>query len=180
MRSFIAIELGNDIKKKIVAVQNRFHSVVNGKFVLEDQLHATLFFFEDFKGDLNGLKSFFLNEAFESLTAIVKGVDFFSHNREPKILYLSFYSEGIYPLYQKIRGFLDQHGAFYDKKPFKEHITLCRIKSVTNKDLFYERVKNESEMIRDIKFEILGIAFYKSTLTNKGPLYEKLFSMGGR
>ena len=55
-------------------------------------------------------------------------------------------------------------------KPFVPHITLCRIKEL--KDGYKDALKKWE----NIKFEVpLEVYLYKSTLTKKGPIYEKIY-----
>ncbi|WP_457564099.1 RNA 2',3'-cyclic phosphodiesterase [Caminibacter pacificus] len=55
-------------------------------------------------------------------------------------------------------------------KPFKPHITLCRIKNIKDEKFWDELKKWEN-----IKVEVpLEVYLYKSTLTKKGPIYEKI------
>jgi len=55
-------------------------------------------------------------------------------------------------------------------KPFVPHITLCRIKEL--KDGYKDALKKWE----NINFEMpLEVYLYKSTLTKKGPIYEKIY-----
>ena len=55
-------------------------------------------------------------------------------------------------------------------KPFVPHITLCRIKEL--KDGYKETLKKWENVNFEIPFEVY---LYKSTLTKKGPIYEKIY-----
>jgi len=55
-------------------------------------------------------------------------------------------------------------------KPFVPHITLCRIKEL--KDGYKEALKKWENVNFEIPFEVY---LYKSTLTKKGPIYEKIY-----
>jgi len=55
-------------------------------------------------------------------------------------------------------------------KPFIPHITLCRIKNL--KEGYQQALKKW----KNINFEIpIEVYLYKSTLTKKGPIYEKIY-----
>ena len=55
-------------------------------------------------------------------------------------------------------------------KPFVPHITLCRVKEL--KDGYKDALKKWE----NINFEMpLEVYLYKSTLTKKGPIYEKIY-----
>jgi 2'-5' RNA ligase len=55
-------------------------------------------------------------------------------------------------------------------KPFRAHVTLCRIKNIKDKQ-FFEVLKNFEHISFEIPFEVY---LYKSTLTKRGPVYEKI------
>ena len=55
-------------------------------------------------------------------------------------------------------------------KPFVPHITLCRIKELN--EGYEEALKKWKDITFEIPFEIY---LYKSILTEKGPLYEKIY-----
>lgn len=60
----------------------------------------------------------------------------------------------------------------HDKKPFKPHITIARIRQIFDKDLFNREITNIQIPFNEI---ILNkIVFYKSILTQDGPVYEVL------
>jgi len=50
-------------------------------------------------------------------------------------------------------------------------VTLCRIKNIKDKQ-FFEVLKNFEHISFEIPFEVY---LYKSTLTKKGPVYEKIY-----
>jgi len=57
-------------------------------------------------------------------------------------------------------------------KPFVPHITLCRIKSIKDK----EKLREKLSKWQNINFSFpLEVYLYKSTLTKKGPIYEKIY-----
>ena len=91
----------------------------------------------------------------------VKGIGTFGN----KILYLKA------ELGDEINKQINQKFALSNDKPFIPHITLCRIKNIKDKKFWDELKKYEN-----IEFEVpLEIYLYKSTLTKKGPVYEKIY-----
>lgn len=179
MRSFIALDLKEDNKKSILNYVSGFRGILVGKFIPESQLHSTLFFFEDFKGNLNDLKAFFKEVAFSPFDLEITGFDYFSFKDNPTILFLKYKTQRLYDYYKHLRDFLDRYKISYDKKPFKEHITVCRIKKVDDLDLFRRQILSANETFFPVTITIPSISFYRSKLMSSGPVYEKLFSLGG-
>jgi 2'-5' RNA ligase len=57
-------------------------------------------------------------------------------------------------------------------KNFESHITLARVKFLKNKKEFIEKLKNIK--VEAIEMTIDSFSLKKSTLTEKGPLYETI------
>lgn len=179
MRSFIALDLDDKLKDMIAEWAVLFYGSLEGRLTPKHQLHSTLFFFENFSKDLEKLKKDFLEIPFESFDINIIGFDYFSFQKKPTILYLKYHSEVLLVYYQQIKRLLDYMDLSYDKKPFREHITVVRIKSVKDIGLFKKTIVELNEKINDLSSKVLGISFYQSRLTPSGPIYNKLFSLGG-
>ncbi|NPA11222.1 MAG: RNA 2',3'-cyclic phosphodiesterase [Epsilonproteobacteria bacterium] len=86
-----------------------------------------------------------------------------------RILYLEANSEHIDAINKQI----NEKFNLKNDKPFKPHITLCRIKKM-DKDL-KEALKKWENIDIKLPFDVY---LYKSTLTKKGPIYEKIYKYG--
>jgi 2'-5' RNA ligase len=84
-----------------------------------------------------------------------------------KVLYLKADSTNI----KKVNEEINKKFNMNDDKPFKPHITLCRIKNIKDKT-FYEKLKKWENINFEIPFDVY---LYKSTLTKRGPIYEKIY-----
>lgn len=179
MRSFIALDVDSALKKSIIDAGTIFKNSVFGKFIPQEQIHSTLFFFENFKEDVVQFKKSFLDINFDPFEIEIKGFDYFTFQKRPSILYLKYHSEKLLDHYYRIKSILDQMCVVYDKKPFKEHITICRIKEVKDLDLFHKDIIEQNAKFSNFKSIVREISFYESRLTPNGPIYTKLFSLGG-
>ncbi len=179
MRSFISLDLDDRLKDMIVELGTGFKESLEGKLTSKEHLHSTLFFFENFNKDLNRLRDSFAKIPFETFKIDIKGFDYFSFQKKPTILYLKYHSNVLLDYYEKIKKLLDELEVSYDKKPFKEHITVFRIKDVKNFDLFKKRIRELNERFDNLASQVAGVSFYQSRLTPSGPIYTKLFSLGG-
>ena len=133
----------------------------------------------------------FLGEIPESRTAqvaeLVKGISF-------KAFTLDFHGVGVFPalsrpsvvwagvsgeasemlaVFTELERGLRGLGFEPERRPFKPHVTLCRVRSGRNRD----RLAQAIEMMKDEVFGPLmveHIRFKKSTLTRSGPIYTTL------
>jgi 2'-5' RNA ligase len=84
-----------------------------------------------------------------------------------RVLYLKAESKNI----NEINRQLNKKFNIINDKNFKPHVTLCRIKSIKD-EKFYEAVKKWENIEFEVPFEVF---LYKSTLTKRGPIYEKIY-----
>ena len=84
-----------------------------------------------------------------------------------KVLYLKVDSKHINKINEEINKRFD----LKNDKPFKPHVTLCRIKNINDKE-FFKRLKKWDNVSFEVPFDVY---LYKSTLTKRGPVYEKIY-----
>ena len=138
-------------------IKNDLSKYIDGKWVEGWNLHLT----HKFIGEDNPKKyEITLNIPKEKIK--IKGLGLFNN----KILYLKANSKNISFINQQINK---NFGLIQDK--FIPHITLCRIKKIKNKKFFDELKKWDNKEV-EVPFEVY---LYKSTLTKKGPIYEKIY-----
>ena len=152
MRLFIATPVNLPIYKKIKDDLSKF---IDGKWVEGWNLHLTHKFIgedepEKYKTNLN----------FSNKKIKIKGIGTFGD----RILYLKADMD------DEINREINKKFNLTNDKPFKPHVTLCRIKNIKDKKFWDEIKKWEN-----VEFEVpLEVFLYKSTLTKKGPIYEKI------
>jgi 2'-5' RNA ligase len=170
MRCFLAIELPEEIKKELVKVQEEFGSLINAKFVEKENLHLTLKFFPDVDAkDFNDVKKSLKEIKFEKFSSNLGKIGFFPDEKFIRVLWVSLESEKFKELYQEINSKLIN---FNEEDRFESHVTLARIKEIKDKSTFLEKIK-EIE-IKPIEFTVNSFVLKKSTLTEKGPIYEDI------
>ena len=132
------------------SLKDKLSSYIRGKWVEGWNLHLT----HKFIGDDDACKyKIDLNLPKEEIN--VNGIGVFNN-----ILYLKANSKNINYVANK-----------FNNNRFFPHITLCRIKEYKDKDKFFQELKNIKVDFK-IPFEVY---LYNSTLTKKGPIYEKIF-----
>jgi len=157
MRLFIATPVNFPLYG---AVRQNLSKYIDGKWVEGWNLHLTHKFIgedepEKYKVKLKE-KASPTRQKFK-----IKGIGTFGN----KVLYLKA------KMGDEINKEINEKFSLTNDKPFIPHITLCRIKNIKDKKFWDELKKYEN-----IEFEVpLEVYLYKSTLTKKGPVYEKIY-----
>jgi len=154
MRLFIATPINFPLYQ---AIKNDFKDIIDGKWVEGWNLHLT----HKFIGEDNPKK--YKNKLkIENGKWKINGIGMFGE----KILYLKVDGDDL------INSEINKKFNLKNDKPFIPHITLCRIKSIKDK----EKLKEKLSKWQNINFSFpLEVYLYKSTLTKKGPIYEKIY-----
>lgn len=177
IRSFLAIDLDEDLKPKINDLINEFQEIdAKVKYVELENLHLTLKFFGDI--DDEGLN--LLIEAIENVVSKfnpfkinIKSCGAFPNKRRIRVIKLGIEDDSVLKdLHKQLDKEFVQLGFDKDKK-FSTHLTIGRVKSAKNKDLIKECIE-EFEDIEIGEMEVTQISLKKSTLTPSGPIYEDL------
>ncbi len=167
MRCFLAIELNEEVKNELIKIQEEIKPFLDAKFVELGNLHLTLKFFgevdeKDFREIQEALKEI----KFPKFSVSLGKIGFFPNENLAKVLWISLESEEILELSGKI----DTSLINFKDKDFESHVTLARIKNISNKEEFLKKIKDFK--IKPISFNVRDFVLKKSTLTAKGPIYE--------
>jgi len=170
MRCFLAIELNEEMKGELVKIQKEFQDYLTAKFVEKENLHLTLKFFPDVdEKDINDIKKSLKELEFGKFSMILGKIGFFPNENRINVVWASLESEKIGELHELIEVKLTD---FVKEKNFESHVTLARVKNIKNKEKFLEKVKNFN--VKPVSFEVKNFILKKSTLTEKGPIYEDI------
>ena len=167
MRTFISIDLPEEVKKEVKKIQDKLPEFDGKKAELEN-LHLTLKFLgeidddkvEEVKERLNKIK-------FGKFPVAMDRIGVFSDNFV-KIIWLHL--NGCNELQKEIDKRLK--GLFEPEKRFMSHLTIARVKSVKNKKEFLEKLKRIK--IPTMKFIIDKFKLKKSILNPEAPIYEDI------
>ncbi|UOD35314.1 RNA 2',3'-cyclic phosphodiesterase [Deferribacteraceae bacterium V6Fe1] len=173
MRCFIAIKPPLDISKFYYNHILRYKGFFTGNIVKPEQMHITLFFFnnlsdsqKDFVCDT--LKQF---REYKSFQVALGRYDFFYREKIPTVCFVKASSPELFKLREDMAVKLNILP--FDRKPFKAHLTLSRIKKVESRDNL-DRFLSESELKY---FNVNEILFIKSELTSVGPIYTNIYNL---
>jgi 2'-5' RNA ligase len=176
MRAFIGLDLTDQIKAKIKEVTAELEGLpIKAKWVNNKNLHITLKFLGNIPQEqLDIIKKIITDISCQSnsFELHLKDFGFFPNSRKPRIFFIRFCPEKrLEALVESLRKRLNQ-ADFKEDKEFRPHITLARIKRLKNIKQLTEKI---NQLKVESKFKINKISLFKSTLTQKGPIYQEIF-----
>ncbi|MCS7134266.1 MAG: RNA 2',3'-cyclic phosphodiesterase [Candidatus Pacearchaeota archaeon] len=174
MRCFIAIEISEKAKEELLRVQKEFKGIIEGKFVEKENFHLTLKFLGEVSNyEINQLKQELRKIRFNKFIAKLGSIGYFTPSFA-RVLWVSLEpKDNFVELHEKVESLLRNFNIKKEKRKFMPHVTIARIKNIKKKEKFFEKI--EKIKIEPIDFEISSFVLNKSVLTEKGPIYEKLF-----
>lgn len=181
VRSFIAIEIPEEIKKELSSIQNELKKssgkVSSVSWARIETTHLTL----KFLGDVPEEKIKATEEALrlsargiKAFTISVAGTGCFPNLENPRVLFAGTQeSAELKNLHAAIEGSLCAIGFEKDEKPFRPHLTIARIKNPFEGKKLSKAIK---ELKTDIKADFIAdsVILFKSELNSKGAAHTPL------
>ena len=177
VRSFLAIELDEDLVPKILDVQKEFKKTnSNIKYVPSQNMHFTLKFFGNIDLDMVediSVAVLKVIKDYSSFDLNIKKCGCFPNKNVIKVLWLGL-DEGspIKDLQRDLDKEFKKLG-FKKERNFISHLTIGRVKSPKGK----KEIRNTIEKLEDVEIgqmTVSKICLKKSTLTPQGPIYEDI------
>lgn len=179
IRAFIALEIDQLHKQKLTELISCLKkSNADVKWVNENQMHFTLKFLGNIEKDMvhkisNILKSI-VND-FKTFTIQFSKIGVFPNMRRPRVVWIGIAkgSDSLRLLNDKIETHLEGLGFQREKREYKAHLTLGRVRSSKN-------IGDLTKLIEEVDFEsqddikIDKLILFQSTLTPKGAIYTPL------
>jgi 2'-5' RNA ligase len=172
-RCFICIEIPREVidyleeLQKILKNKNLFH----GKLTEPENFHLTLKFLGEIPEEkIKQVQEYLKKIKIPSFTANLGELGLFA-NKVQKILWIKINGRGIFEI-QKIIDEEMEKINFKKESRFMSHLTLARIKNISDKTIFLDYIKNLKT--KKIKFEVKEIFLKKSDLKPEGPIYTNL------
>jgi len=175
IRLFIALKIPKEIKDKIFGYS--FDAIENGagyKWEVKDKVHLTLKFIGEVKEELlpNIIDELEFVKNYSAFDCIVSRYGFFFRDNEPKILWCNLETDdSIISLVDEINNRLQKFDIEIERRKFKGHLTLLRIKEKVTED-FIKRIKEYK--FDPIEFNTNEIALIQSVLKPSGSEYKVL------
>jgi RNA 2',3'-cyclic 3'-phosphodiesterase len=164
MRTFISIEFPKEIKEEILKIQKQLPSF-NGKKIEFENLHLTLKFLGEIdEKTLSLIKERLRKVKTKQFFVEINSMGMFSD----KIIWIGIMN------CEELQKEIDKtlNGVFEPESRFMGHLTIARIKQLKNRREFLEKIKRIK--IIHLKFRAEKFNLKKSTLTEKGPVYEDI------
>lgn len=179
MRTFVAIDLGEKIKKNLSHFIKKLDSYnPHVRWVKDQGMHLTL----KFIGEISEKKASDIQTALMELSAkhesfalrLVGTGRFPPRSRHPRVLWVGIEeSDKLKSLQQEVEFQLEKLSISREKRKFSPHLTLGRVKSSQN----IIPILNELSLNKDTEFGSMAvekIALFKSTLKPTGAEYTVL------
>lgn len=184
MRTFIAIELDNDIKQRLAPIQKKLiETGADVKWVKIENIHLTLKFLGEIEEkQLPQIKDIIQNicENKYTFNMTINELGAFPKLNYPRVIWIGVKEgkENIERISLELENSLSKIGFKKEKRPFSGHITLGRVRSNKNRAELIEAVNkfNEINLKETFIQPIKTITLFKSTLSLKGPTYEALYT----
>lgn len=103
----------------------------------------------------------------------IGGCGWFSDKSGPKVIWMGVKSEGLCQLHDEVTKSLKNTGIYTQKRTFRPHITLGRIKHLKNKNNLIQTLKKHDDK-QICSLTVNEFLLYQSVLTPKGPQYSVL------
>lgn len=177
VRSFLAIELAEDLIPKILDVQKEFKKTnTNIKYVSSQNMHFTLKFFGNIDLDMiedigSAVERTIKN--YSSFDLNIKNCGCFPNKNVIKVLWLGIEDGSPIKDLQKDLDNEFKKLGFKKERNFISHLTIGRVKSPKNKKEIRETIE-KLENIEIGQMKVSRISLKKSTLTPQGPIYEDI------
>ena len=155
MRLFIATPVTIPIYS---VIKTKLSPYIKGNWTIAPNLHLTHLFIGEDEPSRYKIE---LEVPNEKIT--IKSFGMFGD----KILYLKATSPNIDSIYKQLQKRFN-----IKNKAFTPHITLCRVKSIEDKDALLNAIKS----FENIEFQNdFSVYLYESILTKSGPIYKKIY-----
>ena len=181
IRAFIAIKLPENIIASIGKIQEDLRSDgFKVKWVRPENIHLTL----KFLGNINradtekiGSKISESVKTSAPLSLNAKGIGVFPNIKRPRVIWTGVAEQRnqLAGLQRRLDGHLESIGFAKEKRPFKGHLTIARIKQRIDSNRLMHAMKKYAEFESET-FIINEIVLFKSELNPTGAVYTPLMS----
>jgi len=178
MRTFIAIELSDEVNSELAAIQEELKKASSDvKWVETANIHLTL----KFLGDVDERKAGEIKSILDKIASEYKKFEMslFKIGAFPKLDYPRVIWVGIdkncatvEEMAQHIENECEKIGFKKEDRPFSAHLTLGRVRSPKNKEALKDKILSIS--VKPLNFNADKITLFQSTLTPKGSIYTVL------
>ena len=176
MRTFLAMEIPDEIKRYLQTVNNTLSNHINGvKWVKSEGQHITLKFFGEIEEPLvwklkDNLEYIGLKHS--PFTLCLNQIDAFPSKKKARVIVVSLENgiDNIKEIFNDIEDSVYFLGIEKDERGFKPHITLGRNRIAAD-------ITDRFISIEKKSFDVDAFELFKSTLTSHGAIYTTLWKI---
>ena len=179
IRTFIALELPPPVRSALRTVQQDLRQLnIRARWVRPESIHLTLKFLGDISpGDVDPISAAMTAAAdgFSSFTLVVRGIGVFPTIKRPRVIWVGLGGDFqlLLTLQRRLEEELAKIGVARDKRSFKAHLTLGRIKQPPGQDLI-RQMMTEYASLSSAEFICDQVILFKSDLKPSGAVYTQL------
>ena len=178
MRAFLALNLNQEIKNKYSNVLRINENIAELKKVSKDKMHITLVFFDNIKEEqIELIKKEVINSSPTPFNINFENISYFTNKfKDINVIFVKAVSEELEKYVKVLRDNLNNNieNLKYDKKDFKSHITLARVKRVYDNEKLKEKIEEvNNSYFETLSFKANSITLYSSDFIN----YTELFTI---
>jgi len=181
MRTFIAVELREELKKKIGELQTPLKKLgADVSWVKPENVHATLKFLGEVTEDKIEKVSSGTKKALEGIKAFnlsLKDLGCFPSIKRPRVVWIGVEKgkEELALMAKKIEQEMEAIGYPRENREFSPHLTIGRVKSPKNIEKLAEQIKTTNFQTEEI--EIIEVVVMRSQLNPAGAIYTPLIKI---
>jgi 2'-5' RNA ligase len=180
IRSFIAIDIPDDVKKKIAEVQSELReSPADVKWVKLGSIHLTLKFLGNIEeGQIKEIGEKMRESArtISPFSIDVTRMGVFPNIRNPRVIWIGLEETGgrLSALQKGIEENLQLLGFEKEQRDFSPHLTIGRVKSSKGKSRLIEILERKKDESFHQSISVREVRLMKSDLKPTGPVYTVL------
>ena len=179
LRTFVACELPREIRSEIGRIQESLkHRRLRLKWVRPENLHITLKFLGDVPVESIESIADAIGKAvhnFSPMSLSARGIGVFPGIRRPRVLWIGIGGE--FPQLARLQGAvatgLAAVGYPVDKRPYKGHLTIGRIKTAIDSRRLTQSLAEFADF-ETAPFRVGEVVVFRSQLKPDGPIYTRL------
>jgi 2'-5' RNA ligase len=179
IRTFIALELPPEVISLLHRVQQDLKRLnIHARWVRPENIHLTIKFLGDTPtGAVDRIGAEMADAAgeFAPISLAVKGLGVFPGIKRPRVVWVGIDgdTQALLALQNRLEEQLGGFGFPREKRAFKAHLTLGRIKNAVNPEIVRQML-NEFTDLSSEDFILEHLILYKSDLKPSGAVYSRL------
>lgn len=168
LRSFLAIDIPEELKKKIRALQKEL-ATKGIKLVEQENIHITLKFLGNVPAErVEQIKRVIKNIQLPAFSVQLKNMGIFPNENYIRVLWIGCKSKELQQLGEKINKLLAP--VMKEEEEFIPHLTIARVKQKCDLKNFLAKHKHDDFGT----FSCTEFVLYNSELTKQGPVYTRI------